>query len=33
MREVQPEINLLVNPIKEKLFMIVPASARWGAAH
>jgi hypothetical protein len=29
MREGQPEINLLVNPIKEKLFMIVPDSARW----
>jgi hypothetical protein len=29
MREVQPEINLLVNPIKENLFMIVPDSARW----
>jgi hypothetical protein len=29
MREVLPEINLLVNPIKEKLFMIVPDSARW----
>jgi hypothetical protein len=29
MREVQPEINFLVNPIKEKLFMIIPDSARW----
>jgi hypothetical protein len=28
MREVQPEINLLVNPIKENLFIIVPDSAR-----
>jgi hypothetical protein len=32
MSEVQPEINLLVNPIKENLFMIVPDSAR-GVAH
>jgi hypothetical protein len=29
MREVLPEINLLVNPIKENLFIIVPDSARW----
>jgi len=28
-REVQPEINLLANPIKEKLFLTVPDSARW----
>ena len=30
MREVQPEINILVSPAKEKLFMIEPPdSPRW----
>jgi hypothetical protein len=30
MREVQPEINLLVSPIREKLFLDeVPGTPRW----